>query len=773
MGLVCRVAAVCVLVAGTVTPSVDATAQTRTQPDVGSFGAFTGGVISDIQVEGTQRIEPSTVRSYLVLSPGDPFDPERIDQSLKNLFATGLFADVTFRREANALIVAVVENPIINRIAFEGNRRIEDEDLSNEVQLRPRVVYTRTRVQTDVQRILELYRRSGRFAATVEPKVIPLDQNRVDLVFEISEGPLTGVRRINFIGNERFSDARLREEIQTTETRWYRFLTTSDTYDPDRLTFDRELLRRFYLSRGYADFRVISAVAELTPDEQDFFITFTVEEGERYQFGTVGLNTDLRALDPEILRDQVTTVEGDWYNAEEVERTISNLTNAVGDLQYAFVDIRPQIQRNRETRTIDVIYQINEGPRVFVERIDISGNVRTLDKVIRREMLLVEGDPFSTSRLRRSEQRIRDLGFFERVTVETLPGSQPDQTVVNVDVAEQSTGEISIGAGFSTTDGPLADFSIRERNLLGRGQDLRFSTTISGRTQQFDLGFTEPYFLDRDLSAGVDLFHITRDNQDESSYDEATTGAGFRLGYPLSERLRQRLNYTLEQTEIENVPSTASRFIREQEGSRIVSLVGQELLYDTRNSRLSPTEGYYIRLNNELAGLGGDARFLRNRLGGGIYFQFLDDWVLSFLGEVGYIVGLGEDIAINDRFYIGGDTLRGFETAGIGPRDQNGDALGGNRFLRGSVELAFPVGLPDEFGVTGHAFSDFGTLGDVDVDPRPGEVVNDEESLRLSIGAGVSWRSPLGPIRLDFAVPILKEDFDKEEQFRFSFGTRF
>lgn len=737
---------------------------------------LSGGSIADIRVEGTQRIEPSTVRSYLVVAPGDAFDPERIDQSLKSLFATGLFADVTLRREGDTLVVQVVENPIINRIAFEGNRRIEDEDLEKEVQLRPRVVYTRTRVQTDVQRLLEIYRRSGRFAATVEPKVIPLDQNRVDLVFEINEGPRTGVERISFIGNEKFSDSRLREEIQTKESRWYRFLTSDDSYDPDRLTFDRELLRRFYLSRGYADFRVISAVAELTPDKEAFFITFTVEEGERYKFGEVDIATELKALDPEVLRSQLTTEPDNWYNAEEVERSITQLTSAVGNLQYAFVDIQPRITRNREDRTIDIIYQINEGPRVFVERIDITGNVRTMDKVIRREMQLIEGDPFNTSKLRRSEQRIRDLGFFERVNVSTQQGSQPDRSVVTVDVTEQSTGEIEIGAGFSTTDGPLANFGIRERNLLGRGQDLRFLALVSGRTQEFDVSFTEPYFLDRDLSAGVDLFRITRDNQDESSYDQQSTGVGFRLGYPLGERLRQRLNYTISETVIENVPSDASRFIRDQEGSRIVSSIGQELLYDARDSRIEPTEGYYIRLTTDLAGLGGDARYLRNRLGGGVYFPLFDQTVLSVLGEVGYIFGLGEDISIADRFFLGGDSLRGFEAAGVGPRDLSpgvDDALGGNRFARGSVEVSFPIGLPDEFGVTGHTFSDFGTLGEADADPRLGETVKDDDALRLAVGAGLSWRSPLGPIRIDLAIPVIKEDYDKPEEFRFSFGTRF
>lgn len=730
-----------------------------------------GGTIGDIRIEGTQRIEPATARSYLTVGPGDKFEAGRIDQSLKALFATGLFADVTLRREGNTLVVTVVENPIINRLAFEGNRRVKDEQLEKEVQLRSRVVYTRTRVQNDVQRILDIYRRAGRFAATVEPKVIQLDQNRVDLVFEINEGPRTGVGRITFIGNEAYSDGRLREEIQTKESRWYRFLSSDDSYDPDRLTYDRDLLRRFYLSRGYADIRVVSGVAELSPERDQFFITFTVEEGPRYKFGKVDLATNLKALDPEKVRSVLTTAQGDWYNAQEVEKSIAKLTSAVGDLQYAFVDIRPRIQRNREELTIDITYEINEGPRVFVERVDITGNVRTLDKVIRREIQLVEGDPFNTSKLRRSEQRIKDLGFFERVDMTTVEGSAPDQSVLRVDVAEQSTGEISIGAGFSTTDGPLADLSLRERNLLGRGQDLRFGVMVAGRRQEYDISFTEPYFLDRDLAAGFDLFRVTRNNQIQSSYDESRTGFALRMGYPLTERLRQRLNYTIQQTKIENVPTTASRYILEQEGSRVISSVGQELMYDARDSRLNPTDGYYVRLNNDVAGAGGDARYLRNRLGAGIYYPVMEQWVLSATGEVGYIIGLGQKVNIGDRFFLGGDSLRGFAVAGVGPRDvTTGDALGGKRYARGSMELAFPLGLPEEFGLTGYAFTDVGTLGDTDA---TGIGVVDRQSLRLAVGSGLAWRSPLGPIRVDLALPIIRESVDKKQQFRFSFGTRF
>jgi outer membrane protein insertion porin family len=409
---------------------------------------------------------------------------------------------------------------------------------------------------------------------------------------------------------------------------------------------------------------------------------------------------------------------------------------------------------------------------VFVERIDIVGNVRTVDSVIRREITLVEGDPFNQSKLRRSESRIRDLGYFSSVEVNAVPGSAPDLTVIEVEVEEQSTGELSLGAGFSSIDGPLGSVILTERNLLGRGQRLRLQAALSGSTQEFDISFTEPYFLERDLSAGFDLFRITRDNQDESSFDEESTGFSVRFGYPLAPRLRQTVRYRLDNTEISDVASDASRFIQETEGTTLTSLIGQELVYEQLDSRIEPTDGYIVRLETDIAGLGGDVEFFRATVGGDVFFPFLEDEViLNLSGEAGAIIGLGEDVRINDRFFIGGSDIRGFERAGLGPRDADtDDALGGNRFAVGSVELGFPVGLPEEFGIRGAAFSDFGILTDVDDE---GPEVLDESSIRVSVGAGVSWRSPFGPVRLDLAFPVVSEDFDREETFRFSFGTRF
>ena len=734
--------------------------------------AQSGDVVRRIVVEGNQRIEPSTVESYLAIRPGEPFDPQKLDDSLKSLFATGLFDDVQIERQGDALVVKVVENPIINRIAFEGNKRLEDDVLEAEIQLRPRVVYTRARVQNAVSRILELYRRNGRYAAKVEPKIIELDQNRVDLVFEINEGPVTGVGGIAFIGNEKFSDSTLRGVIQTTESAWYRLLTSDDTYDPDRLAFDQELLRRFYFARGYADFQVVSAIAELTPDGQEFFITFTVEEGPQYNFGKVGVDTTLKDLGTEQLMQFVDTKSGEIYNADQVESTIQKLTDEVGRLGYAFVDIQPQLTKNPDNLTIDLTYAINEGQRVYVERIDIEGNVRTLDEVIRREFRLAEGDAFNTALLRRSQQRLRNLGFFEAVDIKTEQGSAPDRVVIKTRVTERSTGELSFGAGFSTQDGVLGDIRLRERNLLGRGQDLTANFTVSQRRQEIEFSFTEPYFLDRDLAAGIDLFSSRTDFQNESSFDERSTGGTLRLGYPLTESLRHAVRYTFRVDEIANVDDSASQFIRDEEGSRTTSLVGQTLTYDRRDVRFLPSEGYYVRVDQDLAGLGGDNRFIRHEGRADYYYPFLPDVVLNIGGSAGYIFGYGgEDVHLSNRFFIGGNTLRGFRFGGVGPRDaETDDKLGGNFYYVGTTEVRFPLGLPEELRIFGRGFVDAGSLSDIDVS---GPNLDESDGLRVAAGAGLSWLSPLGPLSIDLAQAIRKEDGDNTEVFRLSFGTRF
>ena len=727
--------------------------------------------ITSIEVLGTQRIDPETVISYSNLKVGDQSDPDKLDTALKILFKTGLFADVDFVKVGEKLVINVIENPVINRVAFEGNKRIESKDLELELQLKPRLVFTRTKVQQDIQRLLTLYRLSGRFAAQIVPKIIKLEQNRVNLVFEIDEGPLSKIRNISFIGNKDFSDAELSSIIHTKEYAFWRILTSTDTYDPDRLSYDRELLRRFYLNRGYVDFKVLSAVAELTPDQKDFVVTFSIDEGERYKFGKMSLTSNLKGLQEKQLSSYLITREGDWYTAKAVNETIDSISDQLGVLGFAFVKVRPVSDRRQKERIVNLNYTISKTRRVFLERIDIEGNLRTLDKVVRREFDIVEGDAFNISKLRRAKRRIRNLGFFAKTNVKRVMGKSEESTIIKVQIEEKSTGEISFGVGFSSLDGPLANVGIRERNLLGRGQDLNFNFQGSASRQEFKIGFTEPYFMERRLSAGFDLFQVTTDRQTDSSFDERKAGGSLKLGYVLGRDLSQSLKYQLKKTEIRNVDETASTLIKEQEGTNTVSQISQTTVLDKRDNRYEPKDGYVVSLTNELAGLSGDTQHLRTRIKTGYFVSLFEDKVLAFIAESGHIIGIDQDVNIGERFFLGGQTVRGFSNSGIGPRDGiTNDALGGNTYYAGSIELRFPLGLGEELGINGSLFTDVGSLWSLD---RDSSDILDSSGARASAGFGVSWATGLGLMRVDFASALLKEDWDETEFVRFSFGTRF
>jgi len=751
-----------------------------------------GPIVQRIDVEGNQRIEESTVLSYMVIREGQPYSQALVDQSLKTLFATGLFADVqieSLNGGTFTVVVKVVENPIINRIAFEGNSKISQKTLEDEVQLKPRMVFTRAKVQSDVQRIIEVYRRSGRFAAQVEPKTVQLAQNRVDLVFEINEGPTTGVNRIIFIGNQAFSDSTLRDKIATGESVWWNFLQSNDNYDPDRLTFDREQLRRFYLSQGYADFRVVSAVAELAPDRSGFYITFTVEEGEKYNFGKVEIDTTLKDIAVDDLQQLIQFQGGEQYNAELIDKTVDALTLAAGTKGYAFVDIRPRVRRNKENLTVDVVFKIEEGPRVYIERINIVGNTRTLDKVIRREIRLVEGDAFNRVLINRSRSRIRGLGFFKKVEINEEPGTAKDRTVLNVEVEEQSTGEFSVSAGFSSADNVVGAVSLTEKNLLGRGQFLRLQVSVSSIRQQIDLRFTEPYFLDRNMSAGFDLYN-THAVYDEQNYEADIRGVGLRLGFPLSEFGRMGLRYTLRQDDVTFTSGLQTK------GTTTLSMAGFTYAYDEKDDPIEPKNGVDFALSSDVSGLGGDKKYIRTELNSNWYKRlWLDDLVLNIAATGGYVIAYDDQILeVNDRFFKGGGSFRGFKTSGLGPRDianaaQTPLSVGGELYAIGTVELRFPNFLPDELGIKTSVFSDFGTVGVVedkppcDMDGLVGGAdldgdgidlcIKDDLTLRASAGLSVYWNSPFGPVRLDFSKVLQKEDYDQTETFRFSAGTKF
>jgi len=739
------------------------------------------GVIAAIKVEGNQRIESGTVASYLLVQQGDTFDAERLDRSLKSLYATGLFADVSLRREGSVLVVRVAENPIINRVVFEGNKKINDEHITGVVQLKPRSVFTVALAEIDKQKILDEYAKKGRFGARVEPKVVKLDQNRVDLIYEIDEGTDTYISKIAFVGNHEFSESKLREAVSSREEAWWRFLSSSDSYDPDRLQYDRELLRRFYLRNGYADIDISNPTAELAADRSAFFVSFTVKEGERYRVGKISVKSDLRNVDPEELRKLVDIEEGDWYDGSLIDGVTQRVAEAVRSHGYAFVDVKPVITRDAEKKTISMEFAVGEGPRVYVERIDISGNVRTQDKVIRREFRLAEGDAFNADLLRRSRQRIEDTGYFSTTTVTSAPGSTPDKAIVSAKVDEKSTGELTFGGGYSTDIGALLNIGLKERNLIGSGVEAGISGVLAQKQTQIDVSATNPYFLDRNLVASVDLFAIQSNLLTLAQYEERRAGGSVSLGYELNEHLRQNWTYSLVARDVYGVQSSASLYVQDEAGPSLLSQIGQTISLDYRDSRIDPKDGFLVRLGTDYAGLGGDVRYVRAK----VDTQYLiplekllgdPDYVFVLSAGAGYMFNLGTHERIIDRFFLGGDNLRGFQTGGVGPHAiSGGDSLGGRMMWTQSSELRFPLPVSADLGLSGRVFVDVGALSQAASRTRTGTAIaiTDSAAPRIGAGFGFSWKTPFGLINIDFAPFVVKKSYDQTQFFRFGFGTRF
>ncbi|HEY4044827.1 MAG TPA: outer membrane protein assembly factor BamA, partial [Rhodopila sp.] len=674
-------------------------------------------MIEDIKVEGNQRIEEGTIRSYLLVQPGDKFDPDRIDRSLKTLYATGLFQDVRLGRVGNSLVVRVVENPIVNRVAYEGNHKLSDDQLKPELQLRPRAVFTPALAEADRLRILALYAKRGYYDATVEPRIIRLGQNRVDVVFQINDGSATLVSKIVFTGNHAFSEDRLLEVVNTRESRWWRFLSSSDQYDPERLAYDKELLRRFYLKNGYADIQITNASAELSPDRKGFFLSFTVKEGARYKVGKIAINSQLRNLSGTDLQPALQLAPGDWYDGDAVGRSGDMIEEAVHNRGYAFVDVKPRITRDPEKRIVDLTFDVGEGPRVYVERIDIVGNTRTQDKVIRREFRLAEGDPYSAEAVRLSKTRLTDLGYFQTVDISTNPGSAPDKAVLTTTINEKATGELSFGGGFSTDAGALVDIGLGERNLIGTGINANINGVLAQRRSSISSSLTDPYFLDRNLIAGVDLFYVQTNFLGTEPYDESRIGYSLRLGYSFNEHLRQVWSYSLVDRSVFNVEAGASPFILNEAGTTLLSQASQVVTLDYRDSKIYPRSGYIVEVGTDYAGLGGDARFVRGNLNTAYYIPLErqlgnPDWGIKLAGSIGKMALLsGGREEIIDRFFLGGDNLRGFETGGAGPHDTvSGDPLGGRFIWTQTTELRYPLPVSPDLGLNGRVFVDVGAL---------------------------------------------------------------
>lgn len=729
-----------------------------------------GYYVKNIEVNGLERVEKATVLSYLNLRRNTNISQEELDASFKSLYNTGLFSDIDFDVSAkNTLKINVKENPIISQRAFDGNDKINDKILEGEVQLGPRSIYDKAKVQQDVQRILDVYRKTGRYSVTVEPKIIEHEENRVDLIYEIDEGKSATIDKINFLGNTHYSSSDLQEAIMSKESRWYRFFSSADEYDAEKLDYDKEMLRRFYTSRGYADFSVTSAIAELSEDGKSFILTFTLDEGPRYEIGDISVSSNIPGVDTKRLYKDVEFSKGDWYNGEDVEKTVSEMTETLGKKGFAFVDVVPELDRDPANGKVNVNFVVNESERVFINRINITGNDRTMDEVIRREFRIEEGDALNISKLRDSRRNIENLNYFSKVDMQTNMVSD-DKADIDVNVAEKSTGYFNVGVGYSTTNGFLVRGGITETNFRGKGQEASINAGISQRNRDYSVSFTEPYFLGRRLSAGVDVFLEDQDYEDEASYDTRTIGGRLRFGWRYTDRFFHNVRYNLSENEIKNVKENASEFVRAEAGKAVTSSVGETFVYDRRDSMFNPKEGYYLSFGHDISGLGGDTKYNRVDVKANKYYTIADYYTFRFFATGGYIDGYGgKKVRMSDRYYLGGSNMRGFEFAGIGARDRRtNDALGGNWMVYGGAELTFPIGL-DELGVKGRLFYDVGTLG------KPDHYDEDKiiysSRLRQSVGFGFDWLSPMGKINLDFGYPIKKEPFDEKEVFRLNFGT--
>ena len=790
---------------------------------VASSGVAAAQSANSIDVRGNRRVETSTVQSYFKPGPGGRLTAEQENEGLKALIATGLFEDVQTSHSGGRLVITVIENPVINRVAFEGNKKAKDEQLKAEIQSKPRGTLSRPTVQADVQRIIEIYHRSGRFDVRVDPKIIELPNNRVDLVFEINEGQKTGVKLINFVGAHAYSTGRLRDVIKTSESNWLSFLQTTDIYDPDRVEADRDLLRRFYLKHGFADVRIVAAVGEYDPAKKGFVVTFTIDEGAQYRIGTVDVVSNVRAINPASLRGSLKLGAGNVYNADLVERSVEAMTIEAAKHGYAFANVRPRGDRDFQRKVINITFVVEEGTRAYIERINIRGNTRTRDYVIRREFDIGEGDAYNRALIDRAERRLKNLNYFKTVKITNEPGSAPDRVVVNVTVEEMSTGEFSIAGGYSTSDGFIAEASVADRNLMGKGQFAKASVSFGQYTRGFNLTFVEPYLLGYRMAGGIDIFARESLATSYVSYNTQTAGINLRLGFALSEELSLQPHYSIYRQEItlpdqynncistttpmftptpigfhSHIPGAvvpgdecfsdgeASLPVRMElaNGAVVTSLLGYTVSYNTLDNNKSPTSGLYASLTQDFAGIGGDVNFIRSTAESRTYYEVLPDIVGVLHLQAGHLAGWGGDnLRMLDHFQMGPNLVRGFAPAGIGPRDltpgTTNDALGGTMYWGASVEAQTPLYfLPKEVGIKVAAFADAGSLWNYKGPTFwnvTGETlqVADTMGIRSSVGMGVIWDSPLGPLRFDFAYAITKESYDRTQFFRFSGGTKF
>ncbi len=780
-------------------------------------GAAQAQSANSIVVEGNRRVEAATIRSYFHPGPGGRLGPAEIDDAIKALYSTGLFSDVHIGHAGGRLVVSVVENPVINQVAFEGNKKAKDQQLEAEVQSKARGTLSKPTVQADVQRIIQVYHRTGYYDVTVIPQIIELPNNRVNLVFKITEGKKTVVREIRFVGTHAFGDNRLKRVIKTTEANWLSFLQTTDIYDADRVEADRDLLRRFYLKHGYADVRIVSAVGEYDPAKKGFIITFNIDEGKQYRVGTVDVISNVHALNPSILRNEVKLQSGNIYNADLVQKSVESMTIEAARNGYAFANVQPRGSRDFKRHIVNLVFVVNEGTRAYIERINIRGNTRTRDYVIRREFDIGEGDPYNRALIDRAERRLKNLNYFKTVKITNEPGSAPDRVIVDVDVTEKPTGEFSVSGGYSTADGFISQVSIADRNLMGRGQFAKASVSYGQYSQGFNLSFVEPYLLGYRMAGGIDVFGSQNQSTSYVSYNSNTLGTKLRLGFALTEELSLQPYYSIYRQDISLpdqlncwpagstaangvtcTPASLPARLELANGPVIVSLVGATTAYNTLDNVNAPTSGLLAKVTNDLAGVGGDVNFFRTTGEFRDYYEVLPDVVGVLKLQGGHVSGWGgKDLRMLDHFFMGPNLVRGFAPSGIGPRDltpsTTNDALGGSLYWGASAEIQTPLYfLPREIGIKLAAYVDAGNVWDYQ-GPTSGSApagspvqnllvgLDDPMDIRSSVGVGLIWDSPLGPLRFDLAYPMTKycstaggtEVCDRTQIFRFSGGTKF
>lgn len=734
-----------------------------------------------IEIDGNTRIGDAAILSRAGIAPGQTVTAGQVNAALQNLQGSGLFETVQIVPQGGTLRITVVELPTINRISFEGNRRIENDALGQIVQSAERGVFNPAQVERDANNITEAYSAQGRIAARVSPRVIRRTDNRVDLVFEIFEGDIVEVERLSFVGNRAFSDRRLRRVLQTKQAGLFRTLIQTDTLVEDRIEFDQQVLSDFYFSRGYVDFRILSSNAELTEERDGFFLVFNIQEGQQFKFGTVTVTSDLPQVDVDAYQSLVKAGPGVIYSPTLVDAEISRLERQGQRDGVDFLRVEPRVTRNDRALTLDVELVLSRGPRVFVERIDIEGNTTTLDRVLRRQFRIAEGDPFNPREIRDAAERIRALNFFGATEVNAREGSRPDQVIIDVDVEEQPTGSLSFGGAFSANDGFGLVVGFTERNFLGRGQTVGLNFSTAEESRQLGINFVEPAFLGRNVSFGLNL-QFTESDSSFASYDAETLTFTPSLGFSVGERARLSLRYTYSDIEqLERTPPENGVVVQNEidVGSQVASSVGYTYTYDSRGNGLNPDAGWLLEFSQDFAGLGGDATFIRTT--GRIVGQrlaFNDEITLRATLEGGLLnFSQGANRSV-DRFTVGPSILRGFEPGGIGPRDLTApgesDPLGGNIFVAARFEAEFPLGLPEELGIRGGVFYDIGNLFDLDdANLAGGNVVGEGGSFRQVIGFSIFWSTAIGPLRLNFSNALSKEEFDEEQSFDLTISTTF